>query len=42
MPDGSEASARQANDIYRRYGYFTTLNSAVACWALIAGLPAIG
>jgi nucleoside phosphorylase len=36
MPDGSEASARQASEIYRRYGYFTTINSAIACWAMIA------
>lgn len=40
MPDGSEASARQASDIYRRYGYWTTANSAIVTWALIAGLPA--
>ena len=38
MKDGSEASARQASDIYKRYGYWTTVNSAIATWALIAGL----
>lgn len=39
MPDGSVASARKASQIYKQYGYWTTLNSAVTCWALIAGLP---
>lgn len=38
MPDGSEASARQAEEIYRKYGYDTTVRSALATWALIAGM----
>lgn len=38
MPDASEASSRKAEDIYREYGYWTTVNSALCTWALIAGL----
>jgi nucleoside phosphorylase len=29
---------QEAADIYRRYGYYTTSCSAIACWAIIAGL----
>jgi nucleoside phosphorylase len=29
---------REAAQIYRKYGYWTTVNSAVACWALVASL----
>jgi hypothetical protein len=28
--------AAQAAAIYEKYGYWTTVNSAIACWALIA------
>jgi nucleoside phosphorylase len=38
MPDGSEASSKQAADIYQKYGYWTTINSAIYTWALIAGM----
>lgn len=38
MPDASKASAKQAAQIYRQYGYWTTVNSAIATWALIAGM----
>jgi nucleoside phosphorylase len=41
MPNGSSADARQAQEIYRRYGYWTSINSAITCWALIAGLPSV-
>jgi nucleoside phosphorylase len=37
--DGSLAYARQvemAGRIYEKYGYWTSVNSAIACWALIA------
>jgi nucleoside phosphorylase len=37
MPDISHDSDAQAAKIYRKYGYWTTVNSAIACWALIAG-----
>lgn len=39
MPDDTPATARQASDIYEKYGYYTTINSAIATWAMIAGLP---
>jgi nucleoside phosphorylase len=42
MPDASKASAAQADKIYQRYGYYTTINSALVAWALIAGLPPKG
>lgn len=38
MPDISHASDAQAAKIYRKYGYYTTVNSAICCWALVAGL----
>jgi nucleoside phosphorylase len=38
MPDISHASDSQAAKIYRKYGYYTTVNSAIACWALVAGV----
>jgi hypothetical protein len=38
---GGEASLKeQANEaakIYEKYGYWTTVGSAIACWALVAG-----
>lgn len=39
MPDASKASSKLAAQIYQKYGYYTTVNSAVAVWAVIAGLP---
>lgn len=36
MPAYSPETVREANDIYERYGYFTTINSAVGVWCLIA------
>jgi nucleoside phosphorylase len=38
MPGASENDARQAESIYEQYGQYTTWNSAIACWALVAGL----
>lgn len=38
MPDYSAASTKQASGIYEKYGYDTTVRSALACWALIAGM----
>jgi hypothetical protein len=38
--DGSLPLTEQARDaagIYEKYGYWTTVGSAIACWALIAG-----
>ncbi len=38
--DGSaplREQAQQAAHIYEQYGYWTTVGSAIACWALIAG-----
>ncbi len=32
------AQARWANEIYKRYGYWTSLGSAIATWAVIADL----
>jgi nucleoside phosphorylase len=29
----------QATAIYEKYGYWTTIGSAITCWALTAGLP---
>lgn len=37
MPDDSKASAKLAASIYRKYGYWTTVNSAITVWGLIAG-----
>ena len=38
--DGSslDEETRKAAAIYEQYGYWTTVGSAIACWALIAGL----
>jgi hypothetical protein len=33
-----EAQRRWANQIYKKYGYWTTIGSAVATWAVIANL----
>lgn len=33
-----EAQARWAGEIYKRYGYWTSLGSAIATWAVIANL----
>jgi nucleoside phosphorylase len=33
-----EAQAKWANEIYEKYGYWTTVGSAIACWAVIADL----
>jgi nucleoside phosphorylase len=38
MTNYSPASSKQAAQIYQRYGYWTTVNSAIGTWALIAGL----
>ena len=38
MPSASEAEAKLASQIYEKYGYFTTVNSAIGTWALCAGL----
>ena len=33
-----KAQARWANQIYKRYGYWTSVGSAIATWAVIANL----
>ena len=38
MPDASHASSAEAASIYRKYGFYTTANSAICVWALIAGM----
>lgn len=40
IPQGSsiEAEDKQAAAIYQHYGYWTTVNSAITCWALAAAL----
>jgi len=38
MPGASEDDAKNAEEIYEQYGLYTTWNSAIASWALIAGL----
>jgi nucleoside phosphorylase len=38
LPDGTPASLKLAEDIYRADGLFTTWNSAICVWAVIAGL----
>ena len=38
MPDASHASSAEAASIYRKYGFYTTVNSAICVWALIAGM----
>lgn len=38
MDGYSEATASRAEEVYRRYGYWTAVNSAIACWAVIAGM----
>jgi nucleoside phosphorylase len=38
MPNYSKASSAQAVAIYQKYGYWTTVNSALGVWALIIGL----
>jgi nucleoside phosphorylase len=38
--DGSQELKQQASEaahIYEKYGFWTTVNSAIACWAVIAG-----
>lgn len=37
LPDGTPASLKLAEQIYQRWGYTTTIGSAIGCWALIAG-----
>jgi hypothetical protein len=37
-----EAQAHWANEIYKRYGYWTSLGSAIATWGVIANLGAVG
>lgn len=37
MENGSEDDAHQATEIYKKYGYYTTLNSAIVTWAMCAG-----
>ena len=38
MPDYSKSSSKTASSIYQKYGYWTTTNSALGTWALVAGL----
>jgi hypothetical protein len=33
-----EAQGRRASEIYKRYGYWTSVRSAIATWAAIANL----
>lgn len=33
-----EVQTKQASAIYEKYGYFTTVDSAIACWAVISAL----
>jgi nucleoside phosphorylase len=33
-----EAQAKWASEIYQKYGYWTTVGSAIVCWALVADL----
>jgi nucleoside phosphorylase len=33
-----ETQIKQASAIYEKYGYFTTVNSAIACWALVTAV----
>ena len=33
-----EAQKRWASQIYEKFGYWTTVGSAIACWAVIADL----
>lgn len=33
-----EAENKLAAGIYQKYGYYTTIGSAITCWALVAGL----
>jgi nucleoside phosphorylase len=37
LPSLAEEKLKAA-DVYREYGYYTTTCSAIACWAIIAGL----
>jgi hypothetical protein len=34
------AQKKWASDIYKKYGYWTSVASAITCWAIIAGLSA--
>lgn len=38
LPSAGEANAREAASIYQRFGYWTSINSAICTWALIAGM----
>ena len=38
MSNASRADAELAEEIYEKWGYTTTIGSAIGCWALIAGL----
>jgi len=38
MPDGSPGSKDLANEIYERYGYWTSVASVLAVWGFIVGL----
>jgi hypothetical protein len=29
---------KQASSIYEQYGYYTTVGSAIACWAIVTAL----
>ena len=33
-----EAQKKWASQIYEKFGYWTTVGSAIACWAVIADL----
>ena len=35
MPTATTPDKRKASDIYMRYGYWTTIPSVLACWALV-------
>ena len=37
MENGSEDDAHQATEIYKKFGYWTTVNSVIVTWAMIAG-----
>lgn len=38
MPGATAADLKLAKQIYKQYGFVTTAFSAIACWAIIAGL----
>ncbi len=36
MPDKSK---KASSDIYKQYGYWTSIPSALACWAMVLDFP---